>query len=216
MISLVCGIWFLFFLISDLRHRRGNSVCVPFYQSGEMRKAMLTKTRTSRKLGELLEDSAETLEKIERLQEILINLRYEGRHQLGKNLKQAEEVLDFFNGELMEHVDFEEEVIFPFIKSHIPKLEPLILLLSSEHEEFKKNLRSFEFWLNELAKGKANLDHGRLTEKVRQTGNYLTYLLQNHLQEESEVLYRIADQELRSDEKRELERRVRERLGGRG
>lgn len=172
---------------------------------------MLTKTRTSRNLEELLEDAAETLEKIERLREILTNLRYEGRHRLGKNLRQAEEVLDFFNGELMEHVDLEEGVVFPFIKNHIPKLEPLILLLSSEHEEFKRNLRSFEFWLNELAKGRANLDHGRLIEKARETGNYLTYLLRNHLQEESEILYRVADQELRFSEKKELRRQVCER-----
>jgi len=178
---------------------------------------MLTKTGASKKLVEIIEgDTEDTLQKIEELREILVNLRYEGRHRLGKNLKEADEVLAFFKGELADHVDLEEKVIFPFVKSHVPKLEALILMLCSEHEEFRRNLRSFEFWLDELAKGKVNLDHGRLMEKVRETGNYLTYLLQNHLQEESEILYRVADQELRSDEKRELERRVRDRLGGRG
>ena len=173
---------------------------------------MLTKTKAPKKLAELLEgEETGTLQKIERLQEILVNLRYEGRHRLGKNLKEADEVLAFFNGELAEHVELEEKVIFPFVKSHVPKLEALILMLSSEHEEFRRNLRSFEFWLGELAKEKANLDYGRLIEKVRETGNYLTYLLQNHLQEESEILYRVADQEFRSGEKRELVRRIRER-----
>lgn len=169
---------------------------------------MLTQTRTSRSLRELLEDSAETLEKINELQEILVNLRYEGRHQLGKNLRQVEGVLDFFNGELMEHVEFEEEVIFPFIKRHIPKLEPLILLLSSEHEEFKRNLRSFHFWLKEFSRERGPLNHGKLIEKVREAGNYLICLLQIHLEEESEILYRVADQELRSNEKRELQKQI--------
>lgn len=174
---------------------------------------MITKTRVSKSLAEMIEGEGEdTLEKIHVLQDILVNLRYEGRHRLGKNLKEADEVLAFFNGELTEHVHLEEEVIFPFIKSHIPRLETLILMLCSEHEEFRRNLRSFKFWLGEVAKGKSNLDHGKLIEKVRETGNYLTYLLQNHLQEESEILYRVADQELRSKEKKELCSRVRKRM----
>lgn len=172
---------------------------------------MLTKTRTSKKLAEIIEeDSGDTLRKIEELREILVNLRYEGKHQLGKNLRQADEVLAFFNGELADHVKGEEKIVFPYIRNHIPRLEPLVLLLSSEHEEFRKNLRSFQFWLKELEKGKGNLDHGKLVEKVRETGNYLTYLLQNHLEQETEILYRVADQELRTAEKKELVRRIRE------
>lgn len=176
---------------------------------GRMRRAMLTKTRASKKLVEVIEgDREDTLRKIRELREILVNLRYEGRHQLGKNLKAANGVLAFFKGELADHVEREEKIVFPFIQSHIPRLEPLILLLSSEHEEFRRNLRGFQFWLKELEKTKGNLDYGKLVEKVREMGNYLTYLLENHLEEESGILYRVADQELRADEKRELERRV--------
>lgn len=172
---------------------------------------MLTKTRASKKLVEVIEgDTEETLQKIGELREVLVNLRYEGRHQLGKNLKQAQGVLAFFNGELVHHVEGEEEIVFPYLRNHIPRLEPLVLLLSSEHEEFKKSLRSFEFWLKQLEKTQGNLDHGRLVEKVRETGNYLTYLLENHLEEETGILYRVAEQELRPSEKRELYKRIRE------
>ena len=174
---------------------------------------MPVETKTSKKLVEILEgDYEETLEKIREFREILVNLRYEGRHRLGKNLREAREALGFFTGKLARHIEVEEKVVFPFLQRYLPKLDPLILLLGSEHEEFKKNLRSFQFWLKEAGGGKNHLDHGRLLEKVRETGNYLTYLLQNHLQEESGILYRVAENELRPGEKRELVKRVRQQV----
>ncbi len=162
-----------------------------------------------KKITEFLEDHHdETLQKTRHLQDILIHLQYEGKPSFGKNLKQAREVLRFFEHEVSDHMGEEEKILFPFLQAHVPKLEPLISLLCSEHRTFKKNLGCFKFLLAELAKSKSDMNRSKIMEKVKETGNHLTYLLQSHLEEESEILYRAADRELRKDEKRELASKI--------
>lgn len=170
----------------------------------------LLASQTNRLMKRLGEDTEGTLHKLDELQELLLHLRYEGKHLLGKNLKRGEEVSSFFEGELSRHMALEEEVLFPFLKNHLPRLEPLILLLTSEHEEFKRCLRTFRFWLKELSQNKNPLSQGRILEEVKESGTYLTYLLESHLQEESGILYRVADEELRPGEKRELVRQAKQ------
>ena len=171
---------------------------------------MLSKA-ASKKIVAFLQEDYNYLERLNHLQDILVNLRYEGKHHIGKNLKCVGGVLKFFNGELMEHVELEEQTVFPFIRKYIPRLEPFILLLSSQHEEFKRNLRRFEFWLNELkTKAATNgLDQSKLIEKVKEAGNYLVYLLQNHLEEETRILYEVTEETLRPEEKKELIQKIR-------
>lgn len=156
------------------------------------------------------EDDAEALQRADRFEQVLTNLRYEGKPSFGKNLRQAHELLDFFNKELIEHVTQEEEVVFPFLKSHLPKLEPFTLLLESEHEDFRKNLEGFKFLLEEVRKEKSDCERIKLIEKIQSQGTYLIYLLRNHIRTEREVIYKLAQQELRPDEKGELARQVSE------
>ena len=170
---------------------------------------MLQQKERSRSLLELLEEGdEETLQKTNRLQEVLTHLRYEGKASLGKNLKETDRLLEFFDKDLVEHVRLEEEIIFPYLASHIPKLGLLISLLRSEHTDFKRNLGEFKFWLGEMRKKKNGPSLGKMIEKVKEAGIYLAYLLQSHVQEEGKILYDIASRELSSEERRDLVRKV--------
>lgn len=152
-------------------------------------------------------DHDDTLQKTYRLEEILVHLRYEGKVSLGKNLKQAREVLAFFSREVQRHMADEERVLFPFLKAHLPRLEPLVHYLSSEHQDFRRQVARFKLLLSRLSKKKASLNRDKVIGKLKETGIYLVHLLRAHLQGESEILCKVADRELRQDEKKELKRR---------
>ncbi|MBI4394882.1 MAG: hemerythrin domain-containing protein [Candidatus Omnitrophica bacterium] len=156
----------------------------------------------------LEEDHEEILQRTNRLNDILTNLRYEGKPSLGKNLKEVRETIQFFNQEVIQHVKLEDETIFPFLETHIPKLESVIHLLHAEHEGFKRNLKSFESLVKELEKNSSEPNHGKTLEKIRELGTYLVYSIRNHMQAEDESVYKLIDQELRPNEKQELMKRM--------
>ena len=170
---------------------------------------MTQKQADPKKVADLLEEShANIINKTNRLNDILTNLRYEGKSSLGRNLKEAREILNCFNQELLPHIKLEDETLFPFLETYIPKLESVIHLLKAEHEDFKMNLRSFEFSLKEIARDNSDPKRAKTIEKIREKGIYLIYLLRNHIQAESESVYKLIDQELRPSEKKELEKRL--------
>lgn len=170
---------------------------------------MVRKSDLAKDIVELLEkDHAATLQKTGRLQDVLTNLRYEGKLSFGKNVMEARELLKFFNREMVDHLTLEEQVLFPFLQTHIPKLEPAIHFFQAEHEDFKKNLVGFKLLLREILKEKDDIPRGKTIEKIRETGTYLVYLLRNHIQAESESVYKVLVRELRADEKKDLERQI--------
>ena len=161
------------------------------------------------KLSELLEAGhAESLEKTWKLEKILRNLRYEGKASLGKNVREAGEAQRFFNDELTQHVQFEEEVVFPFLKTHVPRLEPMIWLLQAEHQDFRINLEFFKHRLEELMDGRKEKERTRILEKLQEAGFYLIYLLRTHMRAESQYLHQVVEKELKREEKQELIRKI--------
>ena len=158
---------------------------------------------------DLEQTHSETLEKADRFYEILIKLRYEGKVSLGKNCRDAKEVLKFFSGEHHQHMECEERIIFPFLKTHVPKLESIIHLLLAEHRDFKRNLLIFEHSIHELDKGKNDSERATILEKIKEVGTYLIYLLKSHNQFESASVYKVIDQELHPDEVEEIEKQIR-------
>lgn len=161
--------------------------------------------------GILENDHTEALEKTRRLQDILTNLRYEGRASLGKNLKQVREALGFLRKEWTRHVDLEEETLFPFLETHLPRLETLLHLLEAEHKDFKKNLKDLQVLLQRIPTEKSFSNHGRIFEKIREQGNYLVYLLRNHIRVETESVYKAVRRDLRPAEKKELKNQIHQR-----
>ena len=171
---------------------------------------MVKKKITSRIVSEVLEgDAEETLKRLESFQKNVTHLRYEGKASFGKNLKRVCEMLEFFNDELIQHLKHEEEIIFPFLETHVPKLEPIIHLLQAEHEDFRRSLGSFEDCFEELLNQKNGAHRGKVTERLQELGTYLIYLLRNHIQAEEESVHRVIDRELSAREKKELENKIR-------
>lgn len=165
---------------------------------------MLRLSKQRQKIIEVVEgDHVKILQKARRFQDALTHLQYEGKASWGKNLRRAHELSRFLSHEVNGHMGEEERIVFPFLQSHIPKLESLISLLCMEHQDFRENLTSFKSLLETLAKKDAG-QNGKLMKKLGEKGMYLIYLLQGHLQEESGILYKVADRELRGDEKREI------------
>lgn len=154
-------------------------------------------------------DHTETLEKAEQFQKLLLNLQYEGKASRGHNLKQIGEMLRFFKEEVGRHMRIEEKVEFPFLETRLPRLEFLIALLTAEHREFQRNIRTLQFLWAKLARNGGRRTHPQWIERFKGRAGYLTSLLQGHLQEESRILYRLGDRLLHPDEKKALVRKIR-------
>ncbi|MBI4352680.1 MAG: hemerythrin domain-containing protein [Candidatus Omnitrophica bacterium] len=155
----------------------------------------------------LTEEHAEIDREVHRLEEALFKLRYEGKNSLGKNLKELHETLEFFETNLVSHMALEEDVLFPFFRRHVPKLESLILLLGSEHENLKKDLDRMKVFLADFSRRRTS-PPGEALERLKEKGMYFVYLLRSHLHVEGESVYRAIEKELRRDEKKELVRRI--------
>lgn len=83
-----------------------------------------------------LETSHESfLDVLDHFQNLLRGIHFEGKVRLGENLKQMSAVITFFKKDIYRHFKREEEILFPFLKSHIPKLEIATLLLAAEHQD---------------------------------------------------------------------------------
>ncbi len=168
---------------------------------------MPTKSKGPAGALEKMKDIHEELfEKTDRLNRALSNLRYEGKANVGKNLKETWEILSFFEKELQAHVDAEEKFLFPFLEAHVPRLSPLISLFRAEHEDFRKNLKRFRLALEDLYGEKSDCGRSESIDKVKEVGTYLIYLLRQHLPAEEESVYKAIDHELHEEEREELEK----------
>ena len=150
----------------------------------------------------------ETLKRVELLKTILINLRYEGKASIGRNAKEARLVLNFFKKNLIDHFRIEEKIFFPFLKIHLPKLDPVICLLHSEHQDFKRCLSHFQKSLSEVLKKKSSEKRRELIEKLMEHGTYMIYLLRNHFLVETKSVHQVVNRQLRLAERKELLKRL--------
>lgn len=168
--------------------------------------------KTGRSIYALLEkDHKVTFLKIGSLYEALNRLRYEGKINFGRNIAEVGSLVSYFKKELAVHMREEEKVLFPFIRKHIPRLEPVVYLLLSEHQDFREGIRSMEKCLRSYRKKHA-LTPGRLGT-LCDRGTYLTCLLRSHMWVESSSLYKAADNELSPLEKSKLIRDIKKREG---
>ncbi len=151
----------------------------------------------------------EVLEKVDQLNDTLTNLRYEGKVHIGRNMNDIEKVLSFFNEDLLPHVKL-DEMVFTFVGTHVPKLESVIRLLQAEHKEMVVNIEVFSYLFRELENEKNESKRMEAVEKLRDKGTYLIYLMRNHIQAESEGVYKVIDRELRPEEKKTLFKMMRE------
>lgn len=150
----------------------------------------------------------ETVKKTGQLIQDLNHIHYEGRASFQKNLRRIRDAMHFFDGEIMHHLELEEETLFPYLETHVPKLYSAIRFLQAEHEAFRGNLKVFRFFVRELSRQKKDEERARTIDRLKETGTYLAYLLRHHIEAEEKSIYRSAERELRLSEKRELKNRV--------
>jgi hemerythrin-like domain-containing protein len=124
-------------------------------------------------------------------------------------MAEIKSLVAYFKKELNGHMKDEEKTLFPFISSHIPRLQPMVYLLLSEHEDFKENLQSLEKLIRGFQQKK--ILSQTAMDLISEKGTYLLCLLRSHMSVESCSLYRAADKELRLSEKRLLIRQIKER-----
>ena len=155
------------------------------------------------------------LQEVERFRQTLTNLQFEGKSSLGRNINQIRSILQFFRSELMKHVELEEQVLFPFVEEHIPKLESLICILRAEHAGFRDALSDLELFLSVVSDGKPNLERAKMIHRLCETGSYLIYLLENHFRGESQSVYEMTEYGLKPSEKKELKDQI-ENFGVKG
>lgn len=144
----------------------------------------------------------EMLEKVDDFQSAVERLNVEGKLSLGRNLNRIAQTVVFFKKDLDRHMAFEDRRLFPYLVTHIPRLEPVLTLLSAEHKDFRGGLRELDAWLTTVR------HTGKITApmiwKIQQRGRYLALLLRSHLWEESQAIDKTANRVLHSEEKKEL------------
>lgn len=156
--------------------------------------------------GLLEREHKTTFHKLNQLYEVLRKLRYEGKLKLGKNIAEINEIVDYFKQELDGHMRDEEKILFPFLQKHIPRLEPMIYLLLSEHEDFRNSIGNLKAALYRARAGASVKPN--LIDEIGSQGTYLICLLRSHMWAESHSLYKVADKELRLSEKRKLIKQI--------
>ncbi|MFA5059319.1 MAG: hemerythrin domain-containing protein [Candidatus Omnitrophota bacterium] len=150
----------------------------------------------------------EVLKKSQQLLQFLVNLRYEGKVSLGRNIKSIAEILKFFQKTLLPHMDLDERILFPFVATHIPRLSPAIKIFKIDHREFKSNLRSFIVLFEQLKNAKTENRRFEIIEQLKEKGTYLMCLLRHHVRAESEQIHKAADEDLHLVEKNFILREI--------
>ncbi len=163
-------------------------------------------------LKPLRKEHKAALNLIEQLDAAVVGLQFEGKTSIGRHLKQIRCVIDFFLERFSKHTELEEQIIFPYLASHIPKLGLVLPLLCSQHKELRKSIEDLELLIELFSNNVSKIDQAKTIQKIREIGIYLIYLLRHHIEVEHTSIYKMFDSELRKDEKEQLGRRVKENL----
>lgn len=144
------------------------------------------------------------LEKLDLLYDSIQNLHYEGKMSFQKNTRIINETVQHLKPILTNHMNLDDQVIFPFARTHIPILEPAINFLKAERNEFTAQLESFEILFQEFIQRNNGTVICMLLEKLREKGTYVVCIVRNHMQAEIEMVYKVLDQKLKLAEKKLL------------
>ena len=148
--------------------------------------------------------------RIDALYSILHEFCHEGRAHFGKNIKRLEDAIRLLQVHLNFVGAYEEKCLFPFINIHIPRFVPLITLLRSEHEDFRRRLKGLGRSLAVFTKEKEASRQLRSVQKIREEGMYLICLMRSHLWAETREMFNVLNRELRAEEKEKLARQLQE------
>ena len=155
-------------------------------------------------------DHQEFLHKSDSLHQVLKNICYEGKLLLGRNLKRADYLLQFFETRFVKHLAIEEKVLYPFIEIHIPRYASVIRFFYREHKDLSETVRQLRQIVRRLHASQNCLWDKELVETLQWKGAYLNHLLQSHIKTETETVLHALERELQQEERRELSRELRQ------
>ncbi len=156
------------------------------------------------------------LKHINSFESLLLHLRYEGKPSIGKNIKNVRIAFGLLGRELEGHFQIEEKLIFPFLKVHVPRLEPAIRMLSSDHDEIKRCTKKLKEKLMRVryAGEKKTGDWHKDIFEIHTAGKFITYFLKTHLKVEENLIRPAMSRELHSDEAAQLRERAEQIMKG--
>ncbi len=148
------------------------------------------------------------LEKLGQLENALNNLQYEGKLFSSGHINKAEDVVRFLKKKYTAHIKLDNNIIFPFLERHIPKLHPVLLYLRAERREFQEGFKIFEETLSELKRGNKDVIRHGIIGRLKDRGIYLICLMRSHIQLEEQSVYEGITRGLHKDEKSALIQKV--------
>lgn len=140
----------------------------------------------------LNEAQQDILSKADYFSQLLIRLRYEGKVSFGRNLREIKTTVRFFKNCFKQYVRLKENVIYPFLISHVPKFEPVIFLLLSECRDLGSKLKQLDVFSRQTAALQANSERLKQLGQLESAGLYFIFLLKHHLLSEAESIYKLA------------------------
>jgi len=138
------------------------------------------------------------------LNRALTALRFEGKTSFGKNLRRSRSALSAVLTGLAEEMKFEEDILFPYLGSHLPKLQFMTDLLTMEHEDLRRSLDALSGLFDKLNRQKSVAGWIETVEEMRKRAGYLNYFLHNHTWAENQAVYKVLDKELKTEEKKAI------------
>lgn len=142
--------------------------------------------------------------KLDQLQEFLKNLKYEGKLFQRKNTRAIERILGALKDSYAIHKKIDDEIIFPFLDRHLPRINPFLRLITAERSEFYNILGDCEGLLKKLKKSRSQSEQADVLDQLNEKGIYAIVLIRNHIQMEMESVYKAIDKELRPVERDQL------------
>ncbi|MDO8580868.1 MAG: hypothetical protein Q7S13_05245 [Candidatus Omnitrophota bacterium] len=154
------------------------------------------------------EERSFVLSKLQQLESALTGLQYEGKVFSSNHIKTIGEIVRFLRQKYQEHTRLDENVIFPFLTKHIPKLSPILQFLKMESQDFQSLFETFDKILLELKEKNRILLRNNIIEQLRSKGVYLICLVRSHIQMEEESVYIPIFKELHQDERCSLQKEI--------
>lgn len=149
-------------------------------------------------------EQREVFKKLDKLYEFLQKLKFEGKLSQGRNIRVVEEIFGSLKDSYSLHKKADEDIIFPFVERHIPRLSPFLSLLTTERDEFYDIIKECEELIKKIKHVKGQTERMDVVDDLAEKGIYAVVLIRNHIQMEMESVYKVMDKELHTAEKGQL------------
>lgn len=127
----------------------------------------------------------------------LVKLRFEGRQNFKKNLKNFSSILEIIKNRVAFHTNLEEQEVFPYFDTSSNQFYSIRNLFCLEHKELKTHLDNLTRFIKRNPKSINAIYH---------EGTYLFGLGKSHFGLESKRFYELLEKNLNSDSKDKLYR----------